>query len=32
MDYLCMGNFLLDKREQEPWKETQDWQEQFELD
>lgn len=32
MDYLCIGNFLLDKREQEPWKETQDWQEQFELD
>jgi carbamoyltransferase len=32
MDYLCMGNFLLDKRNQQPWKETENWQEQFELD
>ena len=32
MDYLCMGSFLLDKTEQEPWKEEDDWREEFELD
>jgi carbamoyltransferase len=32
MDYLCLGNFLLDKTEQEPWQEEQDWREEFELD
>jgi carbamoyltransferase len=32
MDYLCIGHFLLDKRDQKPWKETENWQEQFELD
>ena len=32
MDYLCMGSFVLDKTEQEPWAEEQDWREQFELD
>lgn len=32
MDYLCMGSFLLDKTEQEPWKEEQDWRQEFELD
>ena len=32
MDYLCMGHFLLDKREQKPWKDESDWQKEFELD
>ncbi len=32
MDYLCMGHFLLDKRDQKPWEEKENWQEQFELD
>jgi len=32
MDYLCMGSFLLDKTEQQPWKEENDWREEFELD
>ncbi|HDP35724.1 MAG TPA: hypothetical protein ENN29_11520, partial [Candidatus Hydrogenedentes bacterium] len=32
MDYLCMGSFLLDKTEQEPWEEEDDWREEFELD
>jgi carbamoyltransferase len=32
MDYLCMGSFLLDKKAQKPWEETQDWKEEFELD
>lgn len=32
MDYLCMGSFLLDKMEQEPWAEENDWREEFELD
>ncbi len=32
MDYLCIGHFLLDKRDQKPWEETENWQEQFELD
>lgn len=32
MDYLCLGSFLLDKSEQEPWEEEQDWRQEFELD
>jgi len=32
MDYLVLGNFLLDKQEQEPLKEDVDWQKEFELD
>jgi len=32
MDYLCMGSFLLDKTEQEPWAEEHDWRQEFELD
>ncbi len=32
MDYLAMGHFLLDKKEQEPWPETDEWKEEFELD
>ncbi len=32
MDYLCMGSFLLDKSEQQPWREENDWREEFELD
>ena len=32
MDYLCMGSFLLDKADQEPWEEEDDWRETFELD
>ena len=32
MDYLCMGNFILDKEEQEPWQEDHDWRQEFELD
>ncbi len=32
MDYLVMGNCLLDKREQPPWREDKDWRREFELD
>ena len=32
MDYLVLGNFLLDKQEQEPLQEDVDWQKEFELD
>lgn len=32
MDYLVMGNFLLDKQEQEPLKKDIKWQKEFELD
>jgi len=32
MDYLVMGNLLLDKRDQPNWRETEAWQEEFELD
>lgn len=32
MDYLCLGTCLLDKRDQEPWAEENDWRETFELD
>jgi carbamoyltransferase len=32
MDYLAMGNFILDKREQPVLEETDDWRSEFELD
>ncbi len=32
MDYLVLGNYLLDKREQPEWSEEVDWREEFELD
>ncbi len=32
MDYLIMGNFLLDKKEQKPLEEDKDWRKEFELD
>lgn len=32
MDYLIMGNFLLDKKEQKPMEQDSDWQKEFELD
>jgi carbamoyltransferase len=32
MDYLVMENCLLDKKEQPPWHEKEDWREEFELD
>ena len=32
MDYLVIENFLLDKKEQPAWQETDNWQEEFELD
>jgi carbamoyltransferase len=32
MDYLVLGDFLFDKREQPPWQETVDWRQQYELD
>jgi carbamoyltransferase len=32
MDYLVVENFLLDKREQPPWPEEKEWQQEFELD
>lgn len=32
MDYLVVENFLLDKREQPAWQETDNWKEEFELD
>ena len=32
MDFLSMGSFILDKTQQEPWEETRDWREEFELD
>lgn len=32
MDYLVMGNFLLDKKKQKPMKHDVDWQKEFELD
>jgi len=32
MDYLSLGNFLLDKKEQAPWDEEFDWKTEFELD
>jgi len=32
MDYLVMGNFLLDKKEQPKFSETEDWKKEFKLD
>lgn len=32
MDYLVLGNYLLDKRKQKEWKEEFDWMEEFTLD
>lgn len=32
MDYLIMGSYLLDKKQQQKWEETVNWQEEFELD
>lgn len=32
MDYLVMGSFLLDKKNQEPLKDDKDWMKEFELD
>ena len=32
MDYLVLGNCILDKREQPSWYEQQDWRDEFELD
>jgi carbamoyltransferase len=32
MDYLIMGNYLLDKTEQRPMKEDSEWRKKFELD
>jgi carbamoyltransferase len=32
MDYLCLGSFLLDKTEQQPWKDEADWRVEYELD
>jgi len=32
MDYLAIGPFLLDKKDQKPLYETSDWQEEFQLD
>jgi len=32
IDYLVMGSFLLDKKTQPEWKETQNWRQEFQLD
>jgi len=32
MDYLVLGNYLLDKKMQPPWREETDWKKEFELD
>jgi len=32
LDYLAMGSFLLDKKQQPEWKETGDWRREFQLD
>jgi carbamoyltransferase len=32
IDYLAMGSFLLDKRQQPEWKERGDWRQEFQLD
>ena len=32
MDFLVMGNFLLDKRDQKKFEEKEDWKKEFELD
>jgi carbamoyltransferase len=32
MDYLVLGSYLLDKKDQPKWSEETDWREEFELD
>jgi len=32
MDYLIIGNFVFDKKEQQPWAEKDNWKEEFTLD
>ena len=32
MDFLVMGSYVLDKKDQPQWQEERDWQEEFELD
>ncbi|MBF0553781.1 MAG: carbamoyltransferase [Nitrospirae bacterium] len=32
MDYLVMGNFIFDKKDQKTWQEERDWKEEFGLD
>jgi len=32
MDYLVMGDFLFDKKDQPAWREAKDWRQEFELD
>ncbi len=32
MDWLVMGEFLFEKRKQPPWKEEEDWKQEYELD
>jgi carbamoyltransferase len=32
MDYLVLGSYLLDKKEQPPWKEDKDWRDDYVLD
>lgn len=32
MDYLIIGNFMFDKKEQQPWEEKDNWKEEFKLD
>lgn len=32
IDYLAMGSFLLDKKEQSKWTDSENWQEAFSLD
>jgi carbamoyltransferase len=32
MDWLVMGNFLFDKKNQPEWKDKGDWQSEYELD
>jgi len=32
MDYLVMGNYLFDKKEQPGWDRKDDWKEEFKLD
>jgi len=32
MDYLVMGDFLFDKKQQPPWQEDKDWRQEYQLD
>ncbi len=32
IDYLALGPFLLDKKNQPKWMETRDWRQEFQLD